>query len=163
MRDVYKNPILYYLLIPVLVGLWPLLVWRVYLPRNQHQRDVEQSLLVEGQGHIVDILLLDPKKLDLVGSEAVAEEFSFGRATDRVANLCTIPAGSCTYSGGGIMKVSGKERQEGRSNRQCEYASANSFGFQSMRAGLTCEQAEFRKKKGMSDQWDVDFKFVYYY
>ena len=32
MKDVYKNPILYYILVPVVVALWPLLVWSVYLP-----------------------------------------------------------------------------------------------------------------------------------
>jgi len=166
MHDIYKNPILYYLLIPVLVALWPLLVWGVYLPRNQHQRDVEQSLLVEAQTHIVDILLLVPDLLILHETEAVTEEFSFGRTTDRVANLCTIPAGSCTYSGGGIMKVAGKKRQEGRvelANVNMLQAAKFLSTFQSTRAGLTCEQAEFRKKKGMSDQWEVDFKFVYYY
>jgi hypothetical protein len=38
MREVYKNPMLYYLLIPVLVGIWPLLVWGVYLPRAEQDR-----------------------------------------------------------------------------------------------------------------------------
>ncbi len=165
-REFCKNPILYYLLIPMAVALWPLLVWGVYLPRNERQQDIEQSLLVEGQTNIVDILLIDPERLKIPDANAVTEEFAFGRATDRVANLCTIPASNCSYSGGGIMKVSGKKRQEGR----IKLASVSMFQaakflstLQSQWATLTCEQAILTKKKGMSDQWDVDFTFVYYY
>ena len=36
MRDLYKNPILYYVLVPVIVGLWPLLVWAIYIPEAQN-------------------------------------------------------------------------------------------------------------------------------
>jgi hypothetical protein len=166
MREVYRNPILYYLLIPLLVALWPLLVWGVYLPRNEHQQDIEESLLVEGQDNIIDILRIDPDRLKIIDVNEVTEEFAFGRATDRAANLCAIPSSSCSYSGGGIMKVSGKRRQEGR----IKLAGVSMFQaakflstLQAQWATLTCEQAILTKKKGMPDQWDVDFTFVYYY
>ena len=29
--------------------------------------------------------------------------------------------------------------------------------------GCTCENVKLQKKKGMPDQWDVDFSFLYYY
>jgi hypothetical protein len=166
MREIYKNPVLYYLLIPVLVGLWPLLVWGVYLPRNEQQRDVEQSLLVEGQTHIVDILRIDPERLNLVDANEVTVEFSYGRAIDRVANLCAIPASSCDYSAGNIVEVSGKKRQEARiklTNVSIVQAAKFLSTFQSMWATLTCDKVKLTKKKGMPDQWDVDFNFLYYY
>jgi hypothetical protein len=28
---------------------------------------------------------------------------------------------------------------------------------------LACDSAKLQKKKGMADQWDVEFNFVYYY
>jgi hypothetical protein len=28
---------------------------------------------------------------------------------------------------------------------------------------LTCENMKLQKKKGMPDQWDVEFSFLYYY
>jgi len=166
MREIYKNPILYYLLIPVLVGLWPLLVWGVYLPRNEQRRDVEQSLLVEGQTHIVDILRIDPERLNLADANEVTAEFSYGRAIDRVANLCAIPAGSCDYSAGNIVEVSGKKRQEARiklTNVSIVQAAKFLSTLQSMWATLTCDKVKLTKKKGMPDQWDVDFNFLYYY
>ena len=35
MRDLYKNPIFYYVLVPILAGLWPLLVRGVLPPGMQ--------------------------------------------------------------------------------------------------------------------------------
>ena len=35
MKDIYKNPIFYYILVPVLITLWPLLIWGVYLPEAE--------------------------------------------------------------------------------------------------------------------------------
>jgi len=35
MRDLHKNPMFYYILAPVVLGLWPLLVYASYLPKSQ--------------------------------------------------------------------------------------------------------------------------------
>ncbi len=165
MREIYKNPILYYLLIPVLVGLWPLLVWGVYLPRNQQQRDVEQSLLVEGETHIFDILRIAPEKL-IIDPNATTAEFSYGREVDQVANRCAILPGNCDYSAGNIVEVSGKKRQEARirlTNVSIVQAAKFLSTIQSKWANLTCENVKLTKKKGMPDQWEVVFNFLYYY
>ena len=31
-REIYKNPIFYYILIPAFAALWPAIIWGVYLP-----------------------------------------------------------------------------------------------------------------------------------
>jgi len=167
MREVYKNPMLYYVLIPVLVGLWPLLVWGVYLPQAEHSREVEGGLCVEGQTCIIEILKLDPERVAPIdGKPPIAGPFDYGSAVTRVANLCKIPPSNCPYNIQGQMTSGGKKRQDARVElKSVGVVQAAKFlwTMQSMWATLQCEDIKLTKKKGTPDQWDVDFRFIYYY
>ena len=166
MRDIYRNPISYYLLIPVLVALWPLLVWGIYLPGAERDREIEESLYIEGQTNIVDILRIDPDRLSFVDANDVSAEFSYGPAVDRVANLCRIPASNCNYKAGNIIVSDKKRRQDARVKlKDVSIVQAATFlsRIQSMWVNLTCDKVKLTKNKGMPDQWNVDFDFVYYY
>jgi hypothetical protein len=167
MREVYKNPMLYYLLIPVLIGMWPLLVLGVYLPRAEHDREVEGGLCVQGQACVFEILKIDPDRPNMASTNLVPAEFSYGAAVDRVANLCKIPASNWICQAGGIMASSGKKRQDAMvklTNVGISQAARFLWRIQSMwPIRLTCESMKLQKKKGMPDQWDVDFSFLYYY
>jgi len=167
MREVYKNPMLYYLLIPALVGLWPLLVWGVYLPRAEQSREIEGGLCVEGQARVIDILQLDPDRPNIAPSPGqIAAPFDYGSAVTRVANLCKIPPSNYPYSASGKMVSGGKTRQDARVElKSVGIVQAAKFlwTMQSMWATLQCEDVKLTKKKGTLDQWDVDFRFLYYY
>ncbi len=166
MREIYRNPVLYYLLIPALVGMWPLLVWGVYLPQSERDQQTECSLYNEAGTHIEGILTIDPDRLKIVDANAMSGEFSYGSAVDRGANLCRIPARSCKYTAGDIVTISGKKRQDARVKiTDVGIIQAASFlsTMQSLWVNLTCEKVKLTKKKGMADRWDVDYSFVYYY
>jgi hypothetical protein len=166
MREVYKNPMLYYLLIPVLVGLWPLLVWGVYLPRAEQSREVEGGLCVEGQARVIDILQLDPDRAIMTGKGQIAAPFDYGSEVTRVANLCKIPPSNCPFSSTGMMVSGGKKRQDARVElKSVGIVQAAKFlwSMQSRWVTLQCEDVKLTKKKGTPDQWDVDFRFIYYY
>jgi hypothetical protein len=166
MREIYRNPVLYYLLIPALVAMWPLLVWGLYLPRAQRSQETEYSLYIEGQNHIIDILQIDPDRLKFVDPSEESGEFSYVKAVDRVANLCRIPAGGCKYTAGNIINAGGKRRQDARvkvTDVSVVQAARFLSTIQSMWVNLTCEKVKLTRKKGMADQWDVDFTFLYYY
>ncbi len=167
MREVYKNPMLYYLLIPVLVGLWPLLVWGVYLPRAEHSRETEAGLCVEGQTCIMDILRLDQDRLTPPDSKSqIAASFDYASAVTRVANLCKIPSSNCPYNIDGQIVSGGKKRQDARvelKNVGIIQAARFLWTMQSMWVTLQCEDVKLTKNKGTPDQWNVEFRFVYYY
>jgi len=170
MREIYRNPMLYYLLIPALVGLWPLLVVAVYLPNANTACAAEQALCVEGQSRVMDILVIDPERpINIRGKDKSLPptEFSYGAAVTQVANLCKIPSSNCKYTVGGFMTSGGKKRQDARvtlTNIQIRQAADFLWTLQSKYlTRLTCENVKLQKKKGMPDQWDVDFSFLYYY
>jgi len=167
MRELHKNPMLYYLLIPVLVGMWPLLVWGVYLPRTEHQREIEGGLCVQGQTAVMDILGIDPDRPNMTTKNLVPTEFAYGAAVDRVANLCKIPPSNWTSTAGDFMVSSGKKRQDARVKLTAVSISQAAKFLSTIQSmwpiRLTCENLKLQKKKGMPDQWDVDFSFLYYY
>jgi hypothetical protein len=166
MREVYKNPMLYYLLIPVLVGLWPLLVWGIYLPRSQDDLDSEIKLYGDGYNCVTEILRIDPDRPSMQSKGQGTREFSFGPAVEQAANLCKIPSSSYILNTGTLSTSEGRKRQDARvklTNVGIVQATKFLSNMQSMWVTLQCQDVKFQRKKGMPDQWDVDFRFLYYY
>ena len=167
MREIYKNPMLYYLLIPLLVAMWPLLVWRVYLPRAERDRAVEGDLCVQGQTYVMDILDIDPERPIRTTTNLVPREFSYTAAVSQAASFCKIPATGWESQASGIMVSSGKKRQDAMVKLKgvgiSQAANFLSTIQTTWPSRLTCENLKLQRKKGMPDQWDVDFSFVYYY
>lgn len=166
MQNIHRNPMLYYVLIPVLVGIWPLLVWGVYLPTTERESEKDYHLLIQGQTHIIEILRIDPDRTNPADPNRVVGEFEYGRAVDRVANLCGILPGNYTLSAGAIATVSGKRRQSAQVRlRDVGIVQVARFlsEMQSTWLTLTCESLTLNRKKGLPDQWDASFSFVYYY
>ncbi len=165
MREIYRNPMTYYLLAPILLSIWPLLVRLMYLPEAKRNLESDCNLCVQGQLHIDDILLYDSGRLDLSKDKAVSGEFTFANAINRTANKCTIPSASCDFTVGG-MGGAGKNTQSAKVTLKAvgitQTASFLSY-IQSMWVGLKCDQIKLTKKKGMPNQWDVEMKFWYTY
>ena len=166
MRDLCKSPMFYYLLAPVLIGIWPVLVWGIYLPRAQDALEDERSLCLEGRTYVLDILLNDPARLDFAANEDVSGEFSYAKAIDRVSILCRIPSSKCNYSAGDIITPGSKRSRNARVGlTDVSIIQAAQFlsTIQSMWVNLKCDKVKLTKKEGLPDQWDVDLNFWYYY
>lgn len=166
MQEIYKNPMLYYVLAPIAVLAWPLLVWGVYLPRAQSDWDKDQGFYQEATGHLLEILERDPDRLERAKVTQSLGKFTYHEAVDRVANLCRIPSGKVDLRTGLPIKVSKKEVQQARvSLSDIGIVQAAKFlsTIQSDWVNLTCERVKLSKKDGMPDQWDMDLTFRYNY
>ena len=167
MRDIFRNPMSYYLVAPVLIAVWPLLVWAVYLPRAERDWQSEQASYSDGRTYVLDILQKDPDRLKLHGDGEVMGEFSYAKAIGRVANLCGIPfPGKCTYSAGSIVTSANKRRQNARVTlTDVDIVRAAKFlsTIQSMWVNLKCNKVKLTKRKDVPDQWTVDLTVWYYY
>ena len=165
MRDFHRNPIFYYLIIPLLIGVWPLLVWAVYLPAAERDRESDYRELIEAQTQIMGILEIDPDRMNTDPNRVVGE-FAYGKAVDRAANLCSIPATHCIVSAGPPTTISGKKRQDATIKlKDVSIVQVARFlsTMQSTWVNLQCDRVKLTKRKGMPDQWEVDVKYIYYY
>ena len=166
MKDIYKNPILYYIGVPIIVGLWPLLVWTVYLPTAQKSIKEQTILYKQAESKMMEILTLDPERLEFTDSNDTTIEFTYGSAVDRVAVLCDIPPSKHKLNTGNIQIVSGQKRQSANvALKQIDIVTFSRFltEIQYRWPNLQCERVKLSKQKDLPDIWDVDIELEYYY
>ena len=163
MRDIHRNPLFYYILVPVLLGLWPLLVWGKYLPaaRDGLAKDCEQY--TEASDLISTIISLDQDRLNPIEGPNLGR-FSYAEAVDRAANICHIPSAKWELHSGKITTSGGKKVQEARvklSNVGIVETADFLTRILSTWVNLTCDRIKLNKKEGMPNQWDIDLNFKY--
>ncbi len=168
MKDLYKNPVLYYILVPCIVGLWPLLVWAVYLPAAEDDLKKGITEYKEAQVTIDAILELDPGRLENDDPNKAVEKFDYATAVSDVARRCSIAATNYTVSSKPVRErdSSGKKSQSAEVVLK-EVSIARFADFlskiQLRWADLECESVTLTQKKGLLDVWKVKLDFKYYY
>ncbi len=165
-KDIHKNPLFYYALVPVVMALWPLLVWGFYLPNSQQKWELEKKQYGQAQQVIEQILTIDPDRLDFAKSKAGVAGFDYASAIDKVAGECRIKPTNYTLSSGIITTSGGQKSQSARlSLKDIDVAKFAKFlsTVQMRWANLQCTQVKLTKKKGLKDMWKVDLDFKYYY
>ena len=166
MKDIYKNTMLYYILVPCMAALWPLLVWAVYLPAAEHDYKQEESQYIEAKVTIATILGRDPTRLELTDPNKTADKFDYANAVNDIARRCRIAATNYTVSSKPIRTSSGKKSQSATVVlKQINIASFANFlsKIQLRWANLQCESVTLTQKKGRKDVWKVDLDFKYYF
>ncbi len=167
MKDIYKNPMLYYIAVPIVVALWPLLVWGVYLPRaddswNDGKTEYEKALAI-----MLEILPIDPDRLEFVDPNTAGGEFDYLVAVDKVARQCRISAANYTFSSGPVIKSADKRKSQTAkvTLKAIDMVSFADFlsTIQLSWANLQCTKVKLTKKKGLPDTWKADLEFKYYY
>ncbi len=166
MKDIYKNPILYYILTPVIVCLWPLLVWAVYLPAAEKSQEDQKAQYKKAEAIMMEILTLDPDRRDFTDSNDVDVEFTFDKAVAKVASSSKIPPSKYKLNPGMPQISRGEKSQSATvSLKQIDVVKFSEFlsTIQLRWANLQCNRVKLSQKQGLSDMWDVDIEFKYYY
>ena len=165
MKDIFKNPNLYYILIPILTTFWPLLVITAYLPNTEHSRTEELSKYNKAQEIIGEILKLDPDRLDFANSKKDAK-FDYATAVDNISRSCDISATNYNISSKPIRTSDGRKTQNATVilkdidiTRFAKFLSAIQLRW----ANLQCDVITLTKKKGLPDTWKINLNFKYYY
>jgi hypothetical protein len=166
MKDIYKNPTLYYILVPCLAALWPLLVWAVYLPGAKRGYEQEATQYVEAQVKIATILGRDPTRLELTDPNKTADKFDYATAVSDIARKCRISAMNYTTSSKPIRTSGGKTSRSAKVVlKQIDIQSFAAFlsKIQLRWANLQCDSVTLTQKKGLVDAWKVDLDFKYFF
>ena len=166
MKDIYKNPIFYYITIPVIIGIWPLLVWVIYLPAAEENIENQQGQYKQAEGIMMEILNLDPDRLEFVGPNDTDAEFSYANAIREVALKCGIPPSKYELNSGMIISTREQKNQNAKVDlKEVEIVTfANFLSMIQFRwADLQCDRVKLTKKKNVADMWDIDMEFKYYY
>ena len=166
MKEIYKNPMLYYIVVPIVVALWPLLVWGVYLPTVGENWENGKTEYEDALVTMLEILAIDPDRLESVDPNVAGGEFDYLTAVDKVASQCRIPAADYTFSSGPVMKTDNQKSQTATVTLKAVdmVRFANFLSTIQLRwANLQCTKVKLTKKKGLPDMWKADLDFKYYY
>jgi len=166
MKDIYKNPILYYILVPVIVSLWPLLVWAIYLPGAEKNAADQQAQYSKAQAIMLEILTLDPDRQQFADSNNATTEFTYAAAVSMAARSCGILPDKYKLSSG--MRITSRDQKIQSANVTLKQIDIVKFAeflslIQLRWANLQCNRVKLTKKEGLPDVWDVDIEFKYYY
>lgn len=161
MRDLYKNPMLYYILVPLAALAWPASMWVKYLPAMTEQRETWKGYVEDANDLILEILTLDPDRLNYAKTEGEGVVFEYETAVDTVARSLRMDK---------QVELRPSARQ---GNRQGAEVSLKNIGIvqcsqflsslQMHWNGLQCNRLGLTNKKTTKDRWDVTMSFVYYY
>ncbi|MHC4126352.1 MAG: hypothetical protein ACYSRR_07880 [Planctomycetota bacterium] len=159
MKDAIKNPLLYFLVVPVGIAIWPLLVWAVYLPNAQNSFAEEQASYEEGEKIIKNILVLDPDRIKLDKREG-GKEFEYSSAIREASSKAVMS--SMNYS------HSTKKKRKGIQTCHVELTEIGIQKFALFLSGilvqwpsLECVKVNFKPVKNKKDVWDIDMDFKY--
>ncbi len=165
-REIYKNPMFYYIVIAALTALWPAIIWGVYLPSAKANFKNDSEQYVKSQDLIQELLEIDPERLNFSKEKNTVKGFDYATAVQQAAEFCSIPANNYRLSSGIIIKSEGQKNQAGNvALKAVEITKAARFlsTIQVRWSGLQCTRINLRKNKGVPDAWDVDLTFKYYY
>ena len=168
MKDLHKNPTLYYILVPILVGFWPLLLWAMYLPDANETMQKDKKAAKEGRSLALRILVLDPERANLDGDNNAPTEFSYAKAVYDVAAKFDIPAIKCKLNTGKI-RTKDKQKSQTANLRINEIGVLQLAQFLAMiqyRWGtLQCLDLSLTKVEAEArpDVWTVELNFNYYF
>jgi hypothetical protein len=165
MKDIYRNPMVYYIGIPVLVAMWPLLVWAVYLPNADDGWEEDIRQYEKGMELIRDILDLDGSRMDSAAAANAGERFEYAIVLDQVTRACGISSRAYKLSSKDPRTAKGgQETQNCRVTiEQVDIARFARFlsTLQLQWPDLECKKLKLTKVKGLPDAWKAELDFMY--
>jgi len=164
--ELIKNPIFYFILVPLLIAIWPLSVALVYLPNVEKSIKAEEGDYKRAEDLMEGILNLDPDRISSSDAKKQASEFDYATAVEQIAKNYGITPGTYSISVQPI-RVTEKEKTKNASVvlQKVSIESFASFlsSLQTRWTKLECESIELAQQKGLKDSWKATLKFKYYY
>jgi hypothetical protein len=165
-KELYKNPMFYYVVVPVLAALWPLLLWGVYAPAVQIGLNEDMNQYNKAMQAFEDLRNLDPERINATKEKGTKVDFDYATAVQQTASFASIPASNYKLNSGVIVTSQGQKSQSASVVlKDVDVTKAMRFlsKIQLQWASLQCTKVTLKKKKGLPDSWDVDFTFRYFY
>ena len=162
-RDFYKKPLFYYILIPVLLGIWPCLVAFLYLPNSKNAYQRELQIYKDANNVMFDILTIDDRSKGTAPAGA-AQGFDYIPAINDAARSSGILGPSIKSEP--MRNIEGKKIQEATVTIPATSITnfANFlYNLQKRWATLESQTINLEKQKGLPDTWKITIRFRYYF
>ncbi len=167
MKDKLKNPNLYYILAPVLAGIWAILAGFVFYPGSVKtwQEDIKPEY-EESQDWMYKLIELQPQRLQFQVKQGNKVEFDFGKTVDTLTQFFRIPPSKYTLSVRKPVNRAGKKTwTSSMSFKEIDIETTGRFlsTILEITSDLKCDQISIDKAKNGEDNWNVDLTMTYRY
>jgi len=167
MMQMLKNPAFYYILLPVLAGLWLLTAGFIFYPRSVAAWEDSRKEYESSREWIEKLVILQPKRLAFqVDPSAKSEEFDFTRTIYEFAQVFSISPNNYTSNVRGLVKRAGRPSRSAAITiksidieRLAQFLSAMLLRWPE----LNCEVLSLEKNKAGKNDWKVELTLTYYY
>ena len=166
MREIYRNPTFYYILVAILITLWPVWLALGSIPAADKEYEDAKVLFKDAEKIIGQILNLDPQRLDYARAQKKSGEFDYPVAVSQSAKTCSISLSQYKLSTFPIVK-----RKAGQTSQDA-MITLNKVGIEKFARfvslmqirwpNLKCSQLRLNKVKGAKNIWKADIRFTYY-
>ena len=166
MTHIYKNPIVYYIITPLLVAIWPALVLALYLPAAQVKLTTDVNDYTSANDIMLDILSLAPERIESGDPNKQIIEFAYDRVVDEIASSCGIPPSKCKLNTGTTIESKNSKTQSASvrlSNIDITSFSKFLSEIQAQWPKLVCDSIKLNKKENVPDEWEILIEFKYFY
>jgi hypothetical protein len=166
MKDWYKKPVFYYVAVPVVLMVWPMVLWLYYLPNVENRCQQEQDYFKKAWGLIAKVVVMDPARLELAGKDENSKDFDYAVAVDSAASRCQIPSTNYKISSKRLVSSKGQKSQSAMvvlEDVEIEKMARFISGIQTQWANLECTSIKLTKKQGVKNSWKIDLDFKYFF
>ena len=167
MKDILKNPIIYYIITPIFIAVWPVLVFAIYLPKAENKLESNIKDYTEADNIMLDILSLAPERIETGDPNKEVVEFDYGRVVYEIASQCNIHPTKYKLD---TQPSSGSKNSKTTQSSLVRFIGIDITSFakflsmiQAQWPKLVCESVKLNKKKNVPDEWDINVNFKYYY
>ena len=166
-KELIRDPKLYYILTPLVCALWPLWVGLMAIPAAQKTWAEEKDSYAQAEKIIAQIYKLDPERFTAAQNKDKAAVFSYPAAVEQVARSCGVPSTEYKLQSSAVMKAKeGQQTQDAQVTlKQVSIATFSKFlsTMQLRWADLQCTSLKLTKQKGAPDMWKADMTLKYYF
>lgn len=167
MKELLKNPNLYYVAAPVVGAMFTLLAALVFYPGANAQWQDSESEFKEARQWAEKLLALQPERLAFkVDEKNTAENFDFTVVINDFAKAFEISPSNYTTSVKGEVKKQGKRARSATVSiktidieKVCKFLSTMLAYWPDME----CDVLSLDKGKAGKDDWKADLTLTYYY
>ncbi|MHC4551239.1 MAG: hypothetical protein ACYSUT_00520 [Planctomycetota bacterium] len=170
MKDKLKDPNLYYILVPVIAGVWAVLAGLVFYPKSvkawEDPKNGAKAEYKQAQDLLQKIIEKKPEILKERLTTDKKGEVDLGQAIDTLCLLFEIPTSKYRHSvRKPITRAGKKSRTATMTIKEVGIGKIGGFvsAMLSLSPGLDCEVISIDKAKTGKDNWNVDLTMKYTY
>jgi hypothetical protein len=167
MKIDFKDPNVYYILVPVLAAIWAMTAGWVLYPKSVKAWQESQAEFIKAQALMDQLVTLQPGRLAYkVDENAKSQDFDFTKTINEFAAALSIPPSN--YN----LTVRSEANRAGRKTRSASI-SIKSIDIEKLAQFLSalllrwpdlkCDTLSFSKIKDAKNNWQAEISLTYFY